>query len=122
MTYDTPQFDHPVRNQLSSDALEWYDEKTLERDLTRDEFHMFILEVIDSTALAAGSQLEALTKERDKLKEAAKLALEALDEAQTYAYNVGKALDEAQKYTYNVGKYMHNVPQAIETLKQAGVQ
>ena len=67
-------------------------------------------------------QVEALTKERDKLKEAAKLALEALDEAQTYAYNVGKALDEAQKYTYNVGKYMHNVPQAIETLKQAGVQ
>lgn len=67
-------------------------------------------------------QVESLTKERDKLKEAAKLALEALDEAQTYAYNVGKALDEAQKYTYNVGKYMHNVPQAIETLKQAGVQ
>lgn len=69
MTYDTPQFDHPVRNQLSSDALEWYDEKTLERDLTRDEFNMFILEVIDPTALAAGSQLESLTKERDEYKE-----------------------------------------------------
>lgn len=54
------------------------------------------------------SKIEMLTNERNELTAAAKLALDALD--------------EAQKYAHNVGKYLHGVPQAIAALRQAGVQ
>jgi hypothetical protein len=48
------------------------------------------------------------TKERDALMQAAKLALDALE--------------DAHKYAHNVGRYLHGVPQAIAALKKAGVQ
>ena len=84
----------------------------------RDEY----AKASDTMAMVHKVARDTLNARMDVLEAAAKLALDALDEAQTYADNVGKALDEAQKYAYNVGKYMHGVPQAIETLKQAGVQ
>lgn len=48
-------------------------------------------------------QRDKLTAERYALKDAARLALDALE--------------EAHKYAYNIGKYLHGVPQAITALK-----
>jgi hypothetical protein len=65
----------------------------------------------DSYALALSSAMLREIKaeaERDALMQAAKLALDALE--------------DAHKYAHNVGRYLHGVPQAIAALKKAGVQ
>ena len=70
-------------------------------------------------------QVEAINKERDFLAMANKDLSEAMaryQQVQEAAKLALDALEDAQKYAHNVGKYLHGVPQAITALRQAGIK
>ena len=102
-----------------------------EQEITqaREDLQQLDIEQLRCGVMLQLLNIEALTTERDALAlgvdqwrvdyHELRLECDALAAAAKLALD---ALDEAQKYAYNVGKYLHGVPQAITSLRQAGVQ
>lgn len=50
-----------LRNEKAREALAWYDQMQIEESLTRDEFHLFVLGILDEV-IARIEEIELLKK------------------------------------------------------------